>query len=130
MLKAVVDTNVIISAAISETGKPFEIMKLVLSKKVCLFYSREIMDEYIEVLSRPHFNFNSEKQDYYLNGIRFAGELISPLKSTIPFHDESDRIFYDAAKECGAILITGNTKHYPEEGFIVTPAEFLRIYSK
>jgi hypothetical protein len=38
--------------------------------------------------------------------------------------DESDRKFYDAAKACHAILITGNQKHFPKENFIVSPAEF------
>jgi hypothetical protein len=34
-------------------------------------------------------------------------------------------MFYEAAKECGAILITGNIRHYPAEPFIKTAAEFL-----
>jgi hypothetical protein len=39
--------------------------------------------------------------------------------------DESDRVFYDVAKTAGAYLITGNTKHFPQEPFILTPAEFV-----
>jgi len=38
--------------------------------------------------------------------------------------DESDRIFYDAAKAVNAYLVTGNQKHYPENTQIVTPARF------
>jgi len=51
--------------------------------------------------------------------------LTETTASNIPLPDESDRIFYDTAKENGTILITGNTKHYPNEAFIVTPANFL-----
>jgi hypothetical protein len=42
--------------------------------------------------------------------------------------DETDRKFYDTAKAAGAMLITGNTKHYPDEPFILTPAAFIRGY--
>jgi hypothetical protein len=45
--------------------------------------------------------------------------------------DETDRKFYDVAKATDAILITGNTKHYPNEPFVLTPAAFVqRYYSK
>jgi len=49
------------------------------------------------------------------------------MESNIPMPDESDRIFYDTAKQSGSILITGNTKHFPDEPFIMTPAEFMRM---
>ena len=39
--------------------------------------------------------------------------------------DEDDCVFYDIAKYAKACLITGNTKHYPVESFILTPMEFL-----
>ena len=42
--------------------------------------------------------------------------------------DADDRIFYDAAKDNEAFLITGNTKHYPDEPFILTPAQFLEKF--
>jgi hypothetical protein len=44
---------------------------------------------------------------------------------------QTDRKFYDVAKATDAILITGNTKHYPNEPFVLTPAAFVqRYYSK
>jgi predicted nucleic acid-binding protein len=82
------------------------------------------MTEYIQVLARPHFNFSPEKQQYFIEGIKRVGRLITPIPNKILLPDESDRIFYDTAKESGAILITGNIKHYPSENLIVTPAEF------
>lgn len=85
------------------------------------------MDEYIGVISRPHLNISSEKQQYLLDGIRMIGGVYTPTVSNIPLPDETDRIFYDLAKEVGAILITGNMKHYPDEDFIMTPSEFLKF---
>jgi len=126
MRKIVIDTNIIISAAISDKGNPSKIINLAFDKLFEVYYSPEIMTEYIKVLSRPRFNFNQEKQQYFIDGIKRIGVLIIPAVSDVPLPDESDRVFYDAAKESGAILITGNTKHYPAEDFILTPAEFIQ----
>ena len=41
--------------------------------------------------------------------------------------DEDDRAFYDTAKNNDAYLVTGNTRHYPNESFILTPTEFMRL---
>jgi hypothetical protein len=50
------------------------------------------------------------------------------VPGAFPMPDETDRTFYDVAKAAGAILATGNTKHYPKESFIVGPAQFLTKY--
>ncbi|AEF80338.1 hypothetical protein [Leadbettera azotonutricia] len=42
--------------------------------------------------------------------------------------DETDRKFYDVARYCGAFLITGNTRYFPQEPQILNPAEFLESY--
>ena len=125
MHSAVIDTNVIISAAISPTGNPAKIVNMVLDKTIQIYLSAQILAEYEEVLSRTEFNFSSEKQNAFLFGIRESGILTEPSVSGIPLPDESDRIFYDTAKESGAILISGNLKHYPAESFIMTPSDFL-----
>jgi len=50
----------------------------------------------------------------------------TPARAVSLFYDdETDRIFYDTAKQSGSFLVTGNLKHYPQEIFILTPAEFL-----
>ena len=60
-----------------------------------------------------------------LDGIIMVGGVYVPKVSNTPLPDETDRKFYDLAKEVGAILITGNRKHYPDEEFIMTPSEFV-----
>ena len=60
-----------------------------------------------------------------IDNIKKFGKAITTDKSTVALPDESDRIFYDVARASEAILITGNTKHFPNEPFIMTPAEFL-----
>jgi len=60
---------------------------------------------------------------YFGNGV-----LVDPIVSKVTLPDESDRMFYDAALENNAILITGNLKHYPNEKFIMTPTQFLDMH--
>jgi predicted nucleic acid-binding protein len=106
-------------------GGPARILKLVLDAEITAFYSLEIMAEYENVLFRPQFALDPGRVFAVLDFIREAGVLAAPKRSGIPMTDESDRIFYDVAKNNGALLITGNMKHYPKEPFIVTAAEFL-----
>jgi predicted nucleic acid-binding protein len=62
-----------------------------------------------------------------MTAVRQYGEEIWVVPSTYILIDEDDRVFYDTAKQAGAYLITGNTKHYPSEPFILTPSAFLGI---
>ena len=127
MKKVVLDTNILVSALWKAEGNPFRIVDLFLKGKIFLYYSALIINEYREVLSRPRFNFQPERVSKLLNDIFVYGILIEPNPSTIPMIDETDRKFYDTAKTAGAILITGNIKHYPTENFIMSLADFIKI---
>jgi putative PIN family toxin of toxin-antitoxin system len=125
-MNVVIDTNVLVSAALSPTGNPAKIIALISGKKeIRVYYSMDILAEYKDVLSRPKLNISAETQIRILNAIIKTGIPIEPIAGTIPLVDEADRVFYDAAKESETILITGNAKHYPAEDFIMTPSRFL-----
>lgn len=128
MQSVVIDTNVLISAALSGKGQPSQIIELLSAGVLQLYYSAEILAEYTEVLARIKFNFTPEKQKAFIAKIKETGTMVDAPKSDVPFVDESDRIFYDIAKSQGAILITGNKRHYPVEAFILAPAEFLALF--
>lgn len=125
-MKAVIDTNVVISSTLSLNGKPAEIMKLFYTSKLQLFYTVEIFAEYKRVLAYKKLSIAEETQFGIINALEVGGTFVeSPTSSTISFTDESDRIFYDTAKANDAILITGNIKHYPDDSAVMTPADFL-----
>lgn len=126
MIKIVMDTNIIISAALTPLGNPAKIIDMVFEDKLQIFYSLQILSEYKEVLSRPRLKITTQTQIDILGAIKEVGTLIEPTISNIPFIDESDRIFYDTAKTSRAILISGNIRHYPDEAFIMTPSDFLK----
>ena len=125
IVRVVLDTNVIVSALFSGKGNPGKILDMVLDGEVKLVYYSEILDEYEDVLYRPHLKIPADSADSTMTAIRQHGERVWPVPSTNPMQDEDDRVFYDAAKSAGAYLITGNTKHYSNEPFVLTPTEFL-----
>ena len=127
MTKVVLDTNIVVSAAITTHGKPATILKLCFTEKLQVYYATSIINEYIRVLSYKHLNIPNTMKFDIISAIIEAGEFLNPIPSTIPLPDETDRVFYDTAKASGAILITGNIKHYPNEPFIKTPSDFLEF---
>jgi len=126
-MKVVLDTNILISAALSPKGNPAKIIELIAdNQEVQVFYCKDILAEYKEVLSRPRLNIDHKMSIRVMDLIKKTGILIKPTPGDIPLPDESDRIFYDTARTAGAILITGNIKHYPIETFIMSPFDFLK----
>lgn len=60
MLRIVLDTNVMISAVIRK-GKPRKLFQLGIDGKYQILTSREIMDEFSEVLQRPKFKMTRDE---------------------------------------------------------------------
>ena len=133
MIKAVIDTNVIVSAFITKNleSASSKVWEAVMQSKLIPIYSEEILNEYDDVLHRKKFDI----PDYLImtaidkiitNGIR--GERI---QSDEFFPDSKDVVFYEVAlsKE-DAYLVTGNTKHFPRKPIVVTPAEMMEILQR
>jgi len=130
-MKVVLDTNIVVSAALTPEGNSAKIIDLLTSHQdIQLSYSTEILTEYEDVLSRPRLNIKTEMRIRVINLLKNIGILIEPMPSNILFSDENDRIFYDTARAAEAILVTGNQKHYPIEPFIMSPANFLKMTEK
>jgi putative PIN family toxin of toxin-antitoxin system len=128
MLSVVLDTNVLVSALIIQGSIPDHIITMVKNRLLQTRYNNAILAEYREVLSRPKFNFRVEDIQRAVSGIIRTGIIVDTIASSFSMSDETDRKFYDVAKTASAILITGNTKHYPDEPFILTPAAFIKRY--
>ena len=127
--RTVIDTNVLVSATLSSKGNPAQIMNLISERKIQLFYCPAILDEYRRVLGYEKLNIMPETQKSIISAIEDLGILVEPPTSGVFFADESDHVFYDVARASGAILITGNLKHYPDDAFIVAPADYLAMFT-
>jgi predicted nucleic acid-binding protein len=117
-------------SSLLSNGAPAFITDWIAEGKLFPVYDKRILSEYWDVLNRPRFGFSAEQVNRLVHHIVRVGLGIEEsTPSTVKLPDESDRKFYDTAKIAGAILITGNSKHYPQESFIVTPATFIAGFS-
>ena len=130
MYNVVIDSNVLVSGLISSKGNPAQIINALKANQFNIFYNAEIMAEYEEVLNRERFGFKKDDINELLNLIAEMGTPILAEKSTFPFADADDRIFYDVAIASGAYVITGNTDDFPNEPFIIKPKDFMDMLNK
>ena len=132
-LKAVIDTNVFVSAfwRDNEDSPPYRIYRAMMDQRFIPLYDDEIIAEYNDVLHRGKFRFPSWKVDDIIEFIRKFGDRIVPAEpGTETFPDPGDMVFYCAAlaaQDYAAVLVTGNARHYPPAPFIVTPSEFAAL---
>ena len=132
MIFAVLDTNVLISAALAHNkySIPYSVFRGVVERRFVPLVDDNIVREYWEVFSRPKFSFMQETiNDIVGNTIKFAiNQPVPPSGIALP--DSDDVVFYDVARahqDKGAYLVTGNLKHFPNCGFAVSPRDFMNI---
>ena len=132
---AVIDTNVLISALLTSNPNSATviILKYVLNGKIIPLYSSTILDEYKNVLTRKKFNFTIYQINYILSAIEKYGLQLEPTHRNISLPDMDDLPFYEIVLDSNVnntYLVTGNTKHFPKEPFIVTARQMLEIIEK
>ncbi len=128
-MNVVLDTNVLVSALWSAESKPHTILEAVINRTLTPCHDYRIIEEYCNVLRRPKFSFNEWEINWLLDAIIRNGISVIPdALVDISFTDESDRKFYETAKFCSALLITGNIKHFPCDSCVMTVSEFTEKY--
>ncbi|MBR4640307.1 MAG: putative toxin-antitoxin system toxin component, PIN family [Butyrivibrio sp.] len=128
---AVIDTNVIVSAALRWKSVPGSILELAFSGVIIPVLNNEIVAEYKEVLSRPKFKFTKDIVKDIIEEISKNAVFVDGKSLNIDLPDPKDRVFYEVTMEErqneDAYLVTGNIKHFPMESFVVTPRAMLDI---
>jgi putative PIN family toxin of toxin-antitoxin system len=132
MIKAVIDTNVLVSAfwTPNRQSPTVRIADAITKDLFTPLYSSQMIAEYREVLSRSKFGFSEEEVHNLVDHIVTHGELVEPSETDVHFPDPDDKVFFCttlAASADNPFLVTGNTKHYPPVDFVVSPAEFCDI---
>ncbi len=135
MIKAVYDTNVIVSGLLRPEGIPAFLLDLATQGHVKLWLSQDILKEYEEVLRRPKFDFSPRLVKGLLRKLRSKGKVVKPRTTVTVLKDSADNRFLECALS-GKVhyLVTGNTRHFPFKTFrgikIVTPQDFWEIYKE
>lgn len=130
----VIDTNVIVSAAIKIDSNPGLILRLVDDGIIIPLINEEIIAEYINVLKRPKFHFDTSLIGDLISMITKNAISVKNETIDIVLPDEKDRVFYEVVVKSNEIreskLVTGNIKHFPTTYFVVTPKELCDIILK
>ena len=130
----VVDTNVIVSALLKRTSIPGKVVQHVLAGIVIPVFSKEILSEYKEVLSRKKFSFSSKVIEDVIKMIIKNGIELSGIQTEEKTSDPKDMIFYEVTMDSrqteNTFLVTGNIKDFPIKPFVVTPKEMMEIIEK
>ena len=132
MRYAVIDTNVLVSAQMTrhDDSATRLVVRFIFDGHVTPIVTHTILAEYREVLSRPKFHFRQDVADTIISHFSKYGRLVEPTPYAKPLSDEKDRAFLEAALSLfdqGAMLVTGNAKHFPPAPFVVTPAAFIAL---
>lgn len=131
---AVIDTNVLVSAVLRWDSVPGCVLEHAFVGNIIPLLNEQIINEYAEVLTRPKFHFDREKVNVIIDGMVKRGIFVDPEDTGIVLPDPKDAVFYEIVmekrKHDDAFLVTGNTKHFPTEPYIVTPREMLTILEK
>ncbi|PKM42573.1 MAG: putative toxin-antitoxin system toxin component, PIN family [Firmicutes bacterium HGW-Firmicutes-8] len=127
MIKAVIDTNILVSALLSPSGNPAKVFDHVLNGNITVCFDSRIIAEYQDVLERPKYGFAWKAARQVVDFIVHTGISVVPEPISSAFEDEDDKKFYEVARSAKAYLATGNIKHFPREPIVVSPQEFLSI---
>jgi putative PIN family toxin of toxin-antitoxin system len=131
MIRAVLDTNIVVSALLQPLGPPTRVLVLGLAGSIQLCVSGSVYSEYEEVISRPRFRRSAEVIANTLRAIRENAIWVRPTEAVQACSDPDADILLECAQAAGAAyLVTGNLKHFPESWKgtrIVTSRQFLDL---
>lgn len=132
-LRLVLDTNVLVSAALKPDSLPRTVVVLALTKPARLYVTPEILAEYRGVILRPELEIPRGRRRQFAEFIRKRAYLVKPSRIPEITSDPDDLKFLQCADAARAdYLITGNTRHFPafwKKTKIITPREFLTLVS-
>jgi putative PIN family toxin of toxin-antitoxin system len=115
VIRAVIDTNVLVSGLLSALGNEALIIVAVNQGLVRPCLSEAIIAEYAEVLTRPKFSFPPDEVEALIAMLRRNGELHRTEVSSVTSPDPGDSKFLQCAQAAGGeFIITGNKRHFPD----------------
>jgi uncharacterized protein len=109
-LRIVIDTNVVISAALKPAGLEAQLIELIAHRVFELYVSAEVLAEYRGVFNRPKFaRIPPERVSRLLALIAAEATKVTPTKRLqISSHDDDNRFLECAEAAKADYLVTGN----------------------
>lgn len=136
-MRAVLDTNVVVSAMISASGIPGQIIRLWQARVFSWLLSESLLAEYGKALLYPHVvaahRRTTEEVLTALAAFRLGGILVTPTERiSVITADPADNAFLECAEAGAADYIVSGDRHLLDLGSfrdvpIVRPATFLAV---
>jgi|ERR1035441_622019 putative PIN family toxin of toxin-antitoxin system len=130
-LRLVIDTNIVVSAALKPAGLQRTVVLLAITRPARLYVSDPILAEYTEVLSRPELRIRKRLQRELVDLITRHSHPVSPTRHLQVTQDPDDNLFLECADAARAdYLVTSNQRHFPKfwkQTKVVSSREFLNI---
>ena len=134
MIKVVIDTNVFVSAILFD-GELDKLINLWKRKKFTFLLSKEILEEYIKVLSYKKFELSDKiiKRIIYEELLPYTKNIKVKKRINIIKKDPSDNIFLECALEGRANYIISGDKHLLQlkqykSIKIISFSEFIKLF--
>ncbi len=130
-MRIVLDTNVLVAGLLTPDGACGRVLDLVIEGVVEICVDGRILGEYETVLRRPRLAISPGDARPVLDIIRRIAEPVAaiPLPADLP--DKDDAPFLEVATAAGAILVTGNLRHFPKKACkdvrVLSPAGLLDL---
>lgn len=133
-MKVVIDTNVFVSSFFG--GNPKKIIDLWRKEKITLCLSKDILDEYVEVLRRIGLEDEeelSELLNLFSKGFNIAFTAKTPEINLVEDDPDDDKFIECAVALKAKAVITGDKALGAVKEYmgikILTPAQFLRSFN-
>lgn len=134
MIRAVVDTNVLVSAVIKPRGAVGPMLRHLRDGDYVLLYSEPLLTELVDVLNRPwireKYGLDPADIETIVALILLRGEAVVPTRRIAVCRDPKDDMFLEAAADGNAsVIVSGDSDLLALESFeeipIVRPTDFL-----
>ena len=130
-LRIVLDTNVVVSAALKSDGLQRTVLLLAMTRPVRWYITEGIMAEYALVLARPELKIRRGLQRQFLQLIKNHARIVVPRRLPQVTVDPDDNMFVECADAARAdYLVTGNQRHFPKfwkSTKVISSREFLNL---
>ncbi len=134
MIRAVVDTNILVSAVIKPSGTLGQVLRRLRDGGFVLLYTEPILTEVVDVLNRPRirdkYQLDVSAIETVMALVLLRGEPVVPTRRIVVCRDPRDNMFLEAAADGNASMIVSGDDALLDldifEGIpIINPADFL-----
>jgi putative PIN family toxin of toxin-antitoxin system len=115
MIRVVIDTNVLVAAAISPIGPNAQIFELIVADKIRPYVTDAVIEEYDRVFEYEHLKHLDKRRVANVRRLLKAAaiKVKSRGRLKISSHEGDNRIYECALAAKADYIITENTKHFP-----------------